>query len=93
MPAVKTIQTKLKDQGDDGGEIAVSIVATEEHITIAFEGYGDRVSWPGHGRPILLELYNGVPRVVVWGDINQEDYTDIVTLAGAAESQREQETS
>jgi hypothetical protein len=61
-------------------------------ISLRFAGYGDRTSKTGHGEPVLIENRAGVPVVVVWGDINQDDPTDIVALTNARESRRENES-
>ena len=57
-------------------------------LTISIDGFGDCNSDNGKGTPILIEIRNGVPHVVVWGDINEEDATHIVSLANAAEDYR-----
>jgi hypothetical protein len=60
------------------------IRVTELGIGIHFAGYGDKCSDDGCGEPIYIEFYDGAPRVYVWGDINQEDPTQKISLAGAA---------
>ena len=45
------------------------------------EGMGDYYSNPGNGFPILIRDNT----VYVWGDISQEDPTDIVDIRGALE--------
>ena len=65
-------------------------IVWDHHVAFTFDGYGDKVSDEG-GCPLIVEFYNGELRVVVWGDINQEDYTYIVGLNGAKESNREQD--
>ena len=63
-------------------------------MLIRMEGYGDiasrnHMSQVGHGVPILVESRHGVPFLVVWADINREDPTHTISLAGAAEILRE----
>lgn len=68
-----------------------TIDLTRHGIMIRPEGYGDMFSPDNHGWPILVELYERKPQVVVWGDINQDDCTDIVTMEGARETERQGE--
>lgn len=37
---------------------------------------------------VLLELYEGVPRLIVWADINSEEPTHIIDLSGADKKKR-----
>jgi hypothetical protein len=37
---------------------------------------------------VLLEHYEGVPRLVVWADINNEEPTHIIDLSGAEKKRR-----
>lgn len=76
-------------QGRERQQIEVEIEATKDGILIRPKGYGDHYTENGHGWPVLVELCNGQPRLVVWSDINQEDPTHIISLDGAAESLRE----
>jgi hypothetical protein len=74
--------------GRERQEVEVEIEATKDGILIKPKGYGDHCTDDGYGCPVLVELCNGHPRVVVWSDINQEDPTNIISLDGAAESLR-----
>lgn len=38
--------------------------------------------------PVLVELHEGQVRVLVWGDINNEDPTHIISLEGAKVSNK-----
>lgn len=62
-------------------------------LMIAVKGYGEACSGDGDGHPILLERYQGQLRLVVWGDINQEDPTHIISLEDAREDRRLAEDS
>ena len=55
---------------------------------IRADGYSDYCSQDGEGEQVLIENRHGVPHVIIWADINDEDPTHIVSLAGAAESER-----
>jgi hypothetical protein len=71
-----------------------------ESINIDIESYGSDIEIQpdgytgihGSGCPVLIELWNDELRVVVWGDVNQEDPTHIISLEGAKESNRKQDT-
>jgi hypothetical protein len=65
-----------------------TIFADDRDISIRVEGYSDACSLDGCGTPILIERWEGELRVVIWGDINQEDPTHIISLEGARESKR-----
>ncbi len=75
-----------------GGESRLIPVVVEETagtIGIGFGGFSEHSAAAGLGRPVRLEIYEGELRVLIWGDVNQEDSTHTVSLAGAAERRRE----
>ncbi len=84
----QVIEVALRDVSDDGKPLKVTIKANQNGVTISFDGYGDAVSMPGDGEPLLIENRSGTPYVLVWGSINQEDPTSVLSLCGAAESRR-----
>ena len=57
-------------------------------VGIRIDGYGDLTSIDGDGTPILISVHDGIPKVTIWADINQEDPTHIISLAGASEKNR-----
>jgi hypothetical protein len=61
--------------------------AAEVHV----RGYGTKPATAGHGAPILIEPdpATGELFLYVWADINQEDCTHKISLAGAHERQRQ----
>ena len=59
------------------------------NLCLRFNGYGDSSSEDGHGCPVMIEFYNNELRVVVWGNINEQDPTHIIPLTKAKESLRE----
>ena len=79
---------ELTEQGDKENTkpLNVALENVNGSLLIAPEGYGDSVSSEGNGTPVLLEVYEGKLRLVVWSDINQEDPTHIIELSGAKES-------
>lgn len=68
--------------------LAISVEFVNGVLIVYADGYGDKCSMPGEGSPLLLELYDGELRVVVWPDINEED-PQIISLAGAKETNYE----
>lgn len=82
----------LEDMGDNIPEgsdrLTVTVEASTDGIFITAAGYGDNTSKDGKGVPIMLELYNGEFRVVVWDNINEEDASHVISLKGAKESSR-----
>ncbi len=83
------LETKLLDADPSSDHrLPIKITTDERGVTIAAEGHGDYGSEDGHGSPIFLELYQGRLRLLVWADINSEEPTHIIDLAGAKEDQR-----
>ena len=85
------LYTELKDQdGDHDGTVKMTVHSNRgTHLTIAADGYGDLVSFDG--APVIMELYEGTLRVLVWGDINSEEPTHTISLADAKESNRQED--
>ena len=74
-----------------GDKKNIRVRVNTDGIFVTPEGYGDYWSTDGEGSPVLVEFAEGVPRVVVWDDINVEDNSHIINLDKAAESNREEE--
>ena len=55
-------------------------------MTVDFKGYGVQSHENGGGCPVLIELRDGIPHIIIWGDINSQDPTEVISLAGASES-------
>jgi len=77
----------------DGGKVGranlpVTVEGNELALVIKPEGFGDYYSSDGHGAPILIENRNGVPFLIVWANINQEDPTHVINLREASEKAR-----
>ena len=82
----------LADKSDVSGKSVPVIVELDNRsVYIIPQGYGDASSADNCGCPVMLEIWEGELRVVVWGDINQEDPTHIISLEGALESKRIEE--
>jgi hypothetical protein len=80
---------KLKDQADPSVQMGVNVKLYGGQLVIGLDGLGDKGTQPGYGKPVLVEIWRGEPRVVVWSDINQEDPTHTISLAGASEKLRD----
>jgi hypothetical protein len=88
-----TIKTFIRDGWNgDPTRIPCTIKHGENAIFIRPEGCGDAGSANGHGWPLMIEYYDKDIRVIVWADINKEDPTHVISLAGAQESNRPAET-
>ncbi len=91
-PATKTFEWALKDENWNQREprppIRCRLLTLGHDVSICFDGYGDYGSTAGHGCPVMIEHYDGVLRLLVWGDINQQDPTHIIDLEGALEAKR-----
>tara|TARA_B100002019_G_scaffold292795_1_gene317152 strand:+ start:5943 stop:6287 length:345 start_codon:yes stop_codon:yes gene_type:complete len=85
---------------DEGGDaVPYKIVSSKtrgdenpliDGLYLLFRGYGDAVTNDGHGCPIKIENDGGRIRIVVWSDINREDYTHSIYLDEALESNRKE---
>lgn len=87
-----SVSVTLKDvmRGDGKSkDLRLNLRITEEGVCINPRGYGDFCSDDGVGTPALLELADGVFRIVCWEDINQEDHTRVIEFGDAMESKRE----
>ena len=75
------------DFKDNGTVIPAEIrVGSEGSVSIRVAGYGDKTSIDGCGVPIVIEHLEGVLKVTVWADINNEDATDSICMDQAKES-------
>ena len=64
-------------------EISVEVISEGVAIRHAGTGCND-----GDYPPIIVEWWDGVPRIVIWGDINDQDPTHIIDMSKALESNR-----
>lgn len=84
------LKVTVLDAGDDDlvqyREIEVQI--EDGGIAIRPVGYGDHTSLDGHGSPVFIEFRNGIPIVVIWDDINNEEPSHTISLKNVAESNR-----
>jgi len=80
---MKEIKVTLFDQ-DPNQKTKVQATVTFNNGSIVIKPEGYEVA--NGGEPILIEVWEGKLRVVVWSDINKEDPTHIISLEGAKES-------
>jgi len=78
MLGIQKIKAVLFDVDRDFDAQEVDIEVTSNGIAIHPEGTGTKTETGGS--PIWIEMKNGKLRVVVWGDINQEDPTHIIPI-------------
>jgi len=81
------VKTTLIDHNGDRA-IRVEVADEQRGLVIYPAGYGCFGCADGTAGPILLELYEGQLRLVVWDDINLEDPSHIIDLEDAREAQR-----
>ena len=86
---MKLAKMILTDQGDKETNIPIQVHSRNGALLIKPEGYGDMCSDDNEGVPVLIEVYDGQLRVVIWDDINQEDTSHIISLEGTREESRE----
>jgi len=86
------MQFKLKDNagGENPRTVGVNIEFTNGFLCIAPDGYGEYDAADGHGQPILLEVWEGQLRVILFSDINNQD-PQIIVMEGAREDKRKPE--
>lgn len=84
-----TLTIKDKSCLEPQQERGLIIEHIADSVYIRPDGYGDACSHDGEGSPVMLEVWEGELRVVIWGDINKEDPTHIISLEGAREEKRQ----
>lgn len=84
----KEVCVILKDESNDETVTATINTTGNLGIAISLSGYGDYYSQEDNGSPIYIDKYEGDIRVVIYGDINNEDATHKVSLKDAKLSNR-----
>jgi len=87
----EVIDVTLKDQANGKGELKAKVDVGAGQIGIWLDKHGDCNLAQPNSRPVMIELYNGDARTLVWADINQEDPTDIISMSGALEANRRED--
>lgn len=73
----------------EGPPVSAKVSVNQFGIFVSFKDHG--VCTEDDGECVLIEQIKGEPRVVVWGDINQEDPTDTIELHEARHDHREED--
>lgn len=58
-------------------------------LCVYLDGYGNCNMQPGEGLVVAIQLSNGKPKAIVFGNINQEEPTATLSLEGASEKVRD----
>lgn len=94
MPEKFEFSLREANEAFEDKEIACKVVVEGDRrgVCLDFEGYGVSCCEPGYGGLVYVELYKGELRVLIWDDVNEEDATHIISLEGAKEENREEES-
>jgi hypothetical protein len=95
-----TVDAMLYDQdredrltGPSPLQLPVRISIRAGCISLHFPGFGDNASTDAAGEPFHIEYSKGIPRVIVFGNINQEEPTHVISLTAAKLSDRKDDGS
>jgi len=79
----------MKISSLEGSKSEISVEVISEGIAIRHTGeLGTTSCYDGDYAPIIVEWWDGVPRIVIWGDINDQDPTHVIDMSKALESNR-----
>jgi len=78
----------LQDVADKDSRTEVNYLINPCGIEIGFKGFGECCMQNGYGHPVFIEIRNGIPFVLIWGNINDENPTQTISLVGAMENKR-----
>ena len=81
------LEKLIKDVSDYSSK-HVCIELDDKTIALHFDGYGTYSERDIDSFPVIIEIRNGIPFLVIWSDINREDPTHVINLAGAASNLR-----
>ena len=76
-------------QHQEGPPINAKVSVNCHGIFVSFQDHG--ACTEDNAECALIEQIKGEPRVIVWGDINQEDPTDTIELHGARHDHRSED--
>lgn len=72
---------------NSNAEISAEVIP--DGIVIRHTGeLGTTSCYDGDYAPIVIEWYDGVPRIIIWADINDQDPTHVIDMSKALESNR-----
>lgn len=72
-----------------GNQVHGVIEISESGIAFHFDGYGDKCTVDGAGKPLWVEVYEGELRVLAWSDINLEEPTHTISMEASKVSNRQ----
>jgi hypothetical protein len=82
----------VKEDTEDTGVTKLRVDLTADFVAVYVPGMGVCGMAPGFGFPVAVEYYDDGEdakwQMVVWADINREEYTHLIDLSGAAEALR-----
>lgn len=78
-------------EDDEGGSIETWVSIGPTGILFRAKDHPDHGCSAEVGTPLMIDYVSGQLRVMVWSNINQEDPTHIISLAGAHVSNRKEE--
>jgi len=87
-PGLTSLRFMLGDAESGNNPTVCEVSVTDRCVTLRVEGHGNCNMANGHGDVVALEILKGVPRLLIWDDINREDTTQVVLLDGAKETRR-----
>ena len=83
------IRYTMEDKYDDSNERKqVEIEATCNSLYMTAKGYEDGC---GGNEIVMVEVWEGELRILIWSDINNQDPTHIISLEGARTNKRIEE--
>ena len=82
-------RVQLKSAESAGPTMGAFLVVTPHSIGIGFDGHGVCNMAPDT-EPIVVEQTDFSPRVLIWDDINREDYSHAIKLDGAKQNNRKE---
>lgn len=90
LDIISKMKAIIVDKSEQVNEkrVKIAVEFKNDSFCIMPEGYGDSCSTYDSGVPVMLEIWEGELRVLIWADINQEDPTHVISLEGARESKR-----
>ncbi len=86
--ASSVLKLEIADTSGLAVRRAIEIEIESHGIAIRPAGYGHKLSIDGQGSPVFIEFRSGIPTVVIWDDINNEEPSQVISLKSAAESNR-----
>jgi len=84
----RIVPFELADEGNKEATVGGKIEINTFGISLIFNGYSDCASIDDEGVPVFVEYYDGKLRALIYADINSEEPTQVIDLAGARNDKR-----